>query len=264
MGHDDIDLDMTREAKAMFREAKAFSMEVMRPVGIELDRMNDPEDVIKDGSPMWDVFKKARDLGLHLIQMPKSVGGMMEEIDPYAALRITEQMGYADAGLTIGMGVASMPFRYAAMFPVPELQQLARDFVEDKEGRMIGCWAITEPDHGSDWSLGGDNPKCGPSVTAELKGDVYVVNGEKAAWVSNGTIATHAVLHVGLDKSKGIDGHGMAVIPLDLPGITRGKALDKMGQRSLNQGSIVFNEVCVPKQYMVLPHPAIVKAMSGM
>jgi alkylation response protein AidB-like acyl-CoA dehydrogenase len=47
-------------------------------------------------------------------------------------------------------------------------------------------------------------------------------------------------------------GHGLAIIPLDLPGITRGQPLDKMGQRALNQGSVVFQDARIPKQYMVI------------
>jgi alkylation response protein AidB-like acyl-CoA dehydrogenase len=151
----------------------------------------------------------------------------------------------------------------AALFPTPEMQGLARDFCEDREGRMIGCWAITEPDHGTDWSLGGADPKCGPSVKAVLEGDEYIVNGEKSSWVSNGTIATHAILHVCLDPSRGMQGQGLAIIPLNLPGISRGKPLDKMGQRPLNQGSIIFEDARIPKGFMVVPDPDFITATGG-
>ncbi len=263
MNSNEIDLNISGEAKAMLREVKTFSMEVLRPAGIELDRLHAPEEVIARNSVLWEVFRKFRAMDLHLLQMPKSVGGLAEELDPMTTLCLSEQLGYADVGLTVSMAVAGMPFRYAALFPAPELQQLARDYAADQEGGMIGCWAITEPDHGSDWSLGGADPTCGPSVTAVLKGDVYVINGEKAAWVSNGTIATHAMLHVGLEPDKGMDGQGLAIIPLDLPGISRGKPLDKMGQRSLNQGAIVFQDVCIPKAYMAVPFPAMMKVAAG-
>lgn len=137
---------------------------------------------------------------------------------------------------------------------------MAKAFVEDKLAKMIGCWAITEPDHGGDWILGGNDPKCKPSVTAELKGEEYIINGEKAAWISNGSIATHALLHVGLDPAKGMNGHGLAIIPLDLPGISRGPALDKMGQRPLNQGGIIFKDARIPRQYMAVEDPSIMVA----
>ncbi|MCK7469156.1 MAG: hypothetical protein MZU91_14235 [Desulfosudis oleivorans] len=61
-------------------------------------------------------------------------------------------------------------------------------------------------------------------------------------------------LHVSLDPSRGMQGQGLAIIPLNLPGISRGKPLDKMGQRPLNQGSIIFEDAVIPKKYMVVPH----------
>lgn len=39
-----------------------------------------------------------------------------------------------------------------------------------------------------------------------------------------------------------MQGTGVAVLPLDLPGISRGKPLDKMGMRALNQGEIIFED----------------------
>jgi len=253
MAYREIDFNLSSETQAMQKEVGKFAREVMRPIGIELDKIADPADVYAEGSPLWDVFKTFRELDLHTQGMPEEFGGMAGQLDPMASYIISEEMGYGDAGLTISLGVSSMPFTYAAMFShVPELKKMAEDYVNDKEGQIIGCWAITEPDHGSDWVMAGDDPKTGPSVTAVLKGDEYIVNGEKAAGVSNGNIATHAVLHVGLDPSKGMQGHGLAIIPLDLPGISKSAPLDKMGQRPLNQGQIIFQDAKIPKQYLVL------------
>lgn len=263
MAYKNIDINLSNEAVSMLREVEKFSMEVMRPAGIELDRLNDPAEVIKKDARLWDVFKGAQEMDLHLMQMPKHLGGLAGELDPMAGLLITEQLGYADAGLTIGLGVAALPFTTAAMFPMPEMQAMAKAFCADKSGEMIGCWAITEPDHGTDWTLGGNKPKCGPSVTAVLKGDEFIVNGEKSEWVSNGTIATHAMLHVGLCPERGMEGQGLAIIPLDLPGISRGKPLNKMGQRSLNQGSIIFQDAKIPKKYMAVPNPDFLRMTAG-
>ena len=264
MAYREIDFGLSSEAQAMQREVRKFAREVMRPAGIELDKMADPTEIYAEGSSLWDVFRTYRELDLHLRGMPEEFGGMAGQLDPMASFLIGEEMGYGDSGLAISLGASGMPFSFAAMFAhVPELRQIVEDYVNDKEAKMVGCWAITEPDHGGDWSLGGDDPKCGPSVTGVLKGDEYIVNGEKAAWVSNGTIATHAVLHVGLDQSKGMQGQGLAIIPLDLPGITRGAPLDKMGQRPLNQGQVIFQDARIPKQYMVIDQTAQ-EAMAGM
>jgi alkylation response protein AidB-like acyl-CoA dehydrogenase len=129
-------------------------------------------------------------------------------------------------------------------------------FAEDREAKYIGCWAITEPHHGSDSLLIGTDqfqaPDVGFECQARLDGDEWVINGQKSAWVSNGTIATHACTFLGLDRSKGMAGGGVAIIPLDLPGVTRGKPLDKLGQRALNQGEMFFDNVRLPKHYMIV------------
>ena len=264
MAYPEIDLNLTDEQKALRDMVKKFGAEVMRPAGIKLDKLGDPADVIAYGSILWDVFKKFREIGLHVTGFSKSIGGTAEGMDPMMRILLLEEMGYADAGLAISLGVASMPFTYCQFLPVPELQDLARQYVEDKDCRLIGCWGITEPDHGGDWSLGGDNPECGPSLRGVLKGDEYIINGQKSAWVSNGTIATHSLLHVGLDPSRGMRGQGVAICPLDLPGITRGKPLDKIGQRALNQGEIFFDDVHLPKEYMIVtPRPTSESAEGG-
>jgi alkylation response protein AidB-like acyl-CoA dehydrogenase len=257
MAYPEIDLNLTDEQKALRDMVRKFGAEVMRPAGIELDKLRDPADVIAEGSILWDVFKQSRELGLHATGFSKSIGGMAEDMDPMMGILLLEEMGYADAGLAISLGVAGMPFTFCQFLPVPELQDLARQYVEDKDCKLIGCWGITEPDHGGDWSLGGDKPECGPSLRGVLKGDEYIINGQKSAWVSNGTIATHSLLHLGLDPSRGMQGQGIAICPLDLPGITRGKPLDKIGQRPLNQGEIFFDDVHLPKEYMIMtPRPA--------
>jgi len=240
----------------------------MRPAGIELDKLQNPADVYAEGSALWDVFRKYREMGLHQVGISKALGGMAEDMDPKFRAIFAEEAGYADAGLAISLGVYTNPFKVAALSKDPELQQLARDFCEDTKCEMIGCWAITEPEHGSDYIMALDpafnDPKCGPDLTAELKGDEYILNGQKGAWVSNGTIATHATVHVKLDSSKGMQGTGLAVVPLDLPGISKGKPLDKIGQRALNQGEIFFEEVKLPKKYMVVPDTQVMTVMFKM
>ncbi len=263
MAYPDIDLNLTDAQKHLRDMVKKFGAEVMRPAGIKLDKLSDPADVIAKGSILWDVFRQHRELGLHTTSFSKAIGGMAEDMDPIMGILMLEEMGYADAGLAISLGVAGMPFAYCQLFPVPELQDLARRYVQDKDCELIGCWGITEPDHGGDWSLGKDKPECGPSLRGVLKGDEYIINGQKSAWVSNGTIATHSLLHVGLDPSRGMQGQGIAICPLNLPGITRGKPLDKIGQRPLNQGEIFFDDVHLPKQYMIMTPTPVSDAAGG-
>ncbi len=258
MSYRDIELNLTDEQVHLRDTLRRFGAEVLRPAGIALDKLDDPAEVIADGSALWDCFKKLRELDMHKMGVPKQYGGMLEDMDPDSRYLVGEEMGYADAGLAISLGASGLPFSVAGAlapwFPDKKfLQDFLHEYLEDSTGKVVGCWAITEPDHGSDWLLGLEEPSCGPSLRGALKGDKYVINGQKAAWVTNGNIATHAMLHVGLQPEKGMKGQGLALIKLDLPGISRGKPLDKMGQRPLNQGEIIFEEVEIPQENMVLP-----------
>ena len=58
--------------------------------------------------------------------------------------------------------------------------------------------------------------------------------------MSGGSIATIAALYCQIDPSLGHAGSGIFLVPLDRPGVSRGKPLEKMGQRELNQGEILF------------------------
>ena len=110
MTYREIDVDLNDEQIALRDTVRKFGAEVMRPAGIELDKLHDPEDVIAEDSVLWDVIKKHREIGLHKRNIPKALGGMMEDVDPMSGLLIGEEMGYADAGLAISLGASGMPF----------------------------------------------------------------------------------------------------------------------------------------------------------
>lgn len=234
-----------------------FGVEVMRPAAMELDPLP-PEEVIAQGSVFWEVFRKAYGLGFHTSGLPETVGGV--NMTPLARHIIGEEMGWASADFGIGLGVSPFPFNFGAMSGDPDIREnVIKPFVEDKQGKYIGCWAITEPQHGSDSLLIGTDqfgkPETAFDLFAREDGDEWVINGQKSAWVSNGTIASHALTFLGVDRNMGSSGSAVALIPLDRPGVTRGKPLDKLGQRALNQGEIFFDNVRIPKNYMLVQQP---------
>jgi alkylation response protein AidB-like acyl-CoA dehydrogenase len=246
----DIEVGLSDQEREIRDTAHKFAEEVMRPAGAELDRLDDPNDVSAPGSVLWDVFKKHRELGLGALDEGSSGLGPIEAARTRAI--INEELGWGDSGLAISLGVAGFHRIFAQMSGKQEL--IERFCAPDSE--LIGCWAITEPDHGSD-SLAVSEPHFrDPGVRANCiatkDGDEYVIKGQKAAWVSNGTIAQVAALFCTIDGDQGFQGGGVAVVPLDLPGVSRGKALDKLGQRALNQGEIFFDDVRIPAEFMVI------------
>ncbi|HXZ38047.1 MAG TPA: acyl-CoA dehydrogenase family protein [Thermodesulfobacteriota bacterium] len=264
MGIRELNVDLTEEHIALRDAARKFLEGVWRPASIALDKLSDPQEVIAHNSILWDVFRRTQELGYHKMPFPKAVGGL--ELDILSMSLISEEMGWAAPDLAVSLAVSVTPFAYAQLSPESEVRDLTRKFCEDTDARMIGCWAITEPDHGSDWILldveEGKNPKIVPQVRAVPDGDHYLINGQKSSWVSNGSIATHAALWVSLNPSIGMEGGGIAVVPLNLPGVFRGKPLNKLGQRALNQGEIFFDNVRVPKSMMIAQEPMGFKFMS--
>ena len=250
MGLTDIELGLGEEERSIRDTVHKFAAEVMRPVGKSLDRLADPADVIARDSLLWDFFEKARALNLDELEEDPSLAGT-----PRLALihaLIQEELGWGDSGLAISLGVMNFPAMFARLLG---RQDLIERFADPKK-REIGCWAITEPNHGSDVLAFNqaffDDPKVHADCIATKDGDSYILRGQKAAWVSNGSIATVATLFCNLDPEHGLRDGGVALVPLDLPGVTRGAPLDKLGQRALNQGEIFFDEVRLPAEYMVV------------
>jgi alkylation response protein AidB-like acyl-CoA dehydrogenase len=249
----DLNDDLSSDQRQLAEQAQRFATEVLRPASIELDALS-PEQVIEPDSRLRDVFSEVYKAGYHLRAFPPELGGPgLSEMDAWV---VSEAFGWGNAGLSISMGVTSMPFRFASMTGNQDLmREVVMPYVEDTEGKYIGCWCATEPEHGSDailYSGEHSRPDIHFECNARLDGDEWVINGQKCAWGSNGTIATHTLAFLCVDPSKGMSGNGVAVVPLNLPGVTKGKPLDKLGQRALNQGEIFFDDVRIPRHYMLL------------
>ena len=108
-------------------------------------------------------------------------------------------------------------------------------------GEWVGCFGLTEPDHGSD---------PGSMVTrAEKVGDGYLLNGAKM-WITNSPIADLAVVWAKLDgKIRGF------IVERDMPGFSTPKIEGKMSLRASITGQIVLEDVLVP-QANLLPNVA--------
>lgn len=235
------------ETERMVQEnARRFAETVMRPAGHRLDRM-DPEQTIAPDSPLWSVMQGAAELGF-------TVGAMMEMAPEERGRLIPimwEELGWGDGGLTIVLGASSVP--WIVLHAMGRADLIAKY----PEGTRIGCWGITEPDHGTDMlDAGRQIAHPGsiygkPNCIARPDGDDIVINGQKSAWISNGPIADLCILYCAWDDGSGESKFCTLLVPLDRPGFSRGKVLDKLGQRPLPQGELYFEDVRIPKDHVV-------------
>jgi alkylation response protein AidB-like acyl-CoA dehydrogenase len=254
------DSELADEGRQVQESAHRFAEEVLRPVGRELDRMTDPADVISEASPLWDAFRRYRELGFDAIAADPGLDALQK-----ARLMcvVNEELSWGDVGLAISLGLSQ--------FHPPWVEMTGDDALIERfaspGNTTIGCWALTEPDHGSDtvgdleaWA---HDPARRPNCIARRRGSDFVIDGQKAAWVSNGSIADVAVLFCAVEDDGEVGG-SVFVVPLDLPGVVRPAPLDKLGQRSLNQGEIFFDGVTVPASHRVIDPTLYPLALEGM
>lgn len=102
------------------------------------------------------------------------------------------------------------------------------------EGEKIGCFGLTEPDHGSDPSS--------MRTTARKDGSDWVLNGRKM-WITNGTIADVAVVWAQTDE--GVRGF---VVPTDTPGFSAPEITRKLSLRASVTSELVLDDVRLPAE----------------
>ncbi len=243
-----LDPDLTEEERAIQQNIHRFAKEVMRPIGTQLDKMTPEEAVAKD-SPIWDFYSQFAELGLS--------AEMLASLAPEDASRllpiIMEELAWGDVGLGLSTMVLEFPAVAAKKTGDPE--------VSARFAGLRGSWLATQPDRGSDTvDFTNDNLHPGAkqakgNIVATVHKDEIIINGQSSAWVSVSPIAECALAYLPANFGDGVirpDGNinGIGVlVPFDLPGISKGQPLDKLGQRPLCQGEVFFEEVRIPRKY---------------
>jgi alkylation response protein AidB-like acyl-CoA dehydrogenase len=105
------------------------------------------------------------------------------------------------------------------------------------EGEAVGCFGLTEPEHGS-------NPS-GMETRAERQGDEYVLNGSKT-WITNSPIADVAVVWARDHSAAGNPVRGF-LVETDRDGVTTNEIDEKLSLRASITGEIGLRNVTVPK-----------------
>jgi glutaryl-CoA dehydrogenase len=135
------------------------------------------------------------------------------------------------------------------MFPIYKFgsqEQKDKYLPELAKGNLIGCFGLTEPDHGSDPS--------GMKTKAILKDGNYILNGSKN-WITNSPIADIFIIWA-KDENNDIRGF---ILEKEMKGLTCPKIEGKFSLRTSNTGMIFMDNVVVPKEN-VLPY---VKGLKG-
>ena len=190
--------------------------------------------------PAHAVLPKMAELGLLGISKPEKFGGM--GLDYSYSLVFAEEMGNC-AGGSLPMAIAvvtDMATPALAKFGSDELRE---EFLTPTiAGQRVCSIGVSEPGAGSDVA--------NIRTRAAKEGEDYVINGSKM-WITNGTQADWICLLVNTSEGSRHGNKSLVIVPMDAPGITVEKKLDKLGMRASDTAIIHFENVRVPQRYRI-------------
>lgn len=185
------------------------------------------------------LFGKLGELGLLGILIPEEFAGAGLGYIEYVS--ILEEIGAADGG--VGLSVAahnSLCTNHLYLFGSEELK---RQFLPKlASGEWIGAWGLTEPGAGSDAG--------GTRTTAVRDGEEWVLDGTKT-FITHASSGDAAVVVARTSKEGGHHGISAFFVPFDRPGVEPGKKENKLGMRSSDTSSLVFEGCRIPAGYLL-------------
>ncbi|MFA5794566.1 MAG: acyl-CoA dehydrogenase family protein [Candidatus Brocadiia bacterium] len=223
--------NLTEEQRLIRDTARDFARSELAKVAKDIDRdQNIPDEIIK----------KLGEIGFWGILVPEQYGGA--GLDLLSLVLALEEISHVCASTSVTLSVHNSLVCNALIKYGTEAQK--RKYLPDlASGKIIGAYALTEPNSGSD--------AASLQSTAVKKGDKYILNGTKT-FLTNGQIAglivAFARTNPSVPKNKGISAF---LVDADLPGLKRGPKEDKMGVRGAAACELVFDDTPVPAGNML-------------
>ncbi len=187
-----------------------------------------------------ELYKKLAEHNMFSLQYDKKYGGQGSDYTSYAL--VIQELAKVDATLAATYSVSNTLFLGGINSHGTE-EQKKKYISAIASGEAIGCFALTEPEAGSDASY--------LQTTAKKDGDYYILNGEKC-FITNGSIATHAVVFAKTNTEvSGTKGISAFIVDTSTEGFEVGKLENKMGLKSLEVAELFFKDCKVPAENLL-------------
>ncbi len=203
-----MNFELSEEQALLQRTVREFAENEVKPHARELD---------ETGHFPRETFRKAAELGLTGVAIPESEGGAGMDHTCYAIM--IEEIARVCASTSVVLSVQNSLY----CDPIHRFgneEQKQKFLLPFARGEKIGCYALTEPQAGSNAAA--------LATKAILKGDRYIVNGTKA-WITNGGAADAALVYVNTNPERGEKGITALVIEKETRGYKVGKEEKKLG-----------------------------------
>ena len=218
--------DPTEDQLAVLKMAREFAQNEVLPKAAEIDREHrHPAELVK----------RMGELGFLGIAIPDQYGGAGFDHVSYALAMEEISRACASTGVIMSVNnslVCDPIYRFGTE------QQKKEWLTPLASGKLLGCFALSEPEAGSDAAA--------QKTVAEKQADgTWVINGTKN-WITNGPVADVCVLFTMNDKALGHKGITAFILPMKTKGVRTGPPDDKLGIRGSKSSQIYLDEVRLP------------------
>jgi acyl-CoA dehydrogenase len=220
-----MDFNLSQEILEMKESIRDFVENTVEPVADQIER----EDKIPER-----ILEMSKEMGLFGLSIPEEYGGL--GIGMVGKCAIYEELGRTSNGYTTVIG-AHTGIGTVGIVELGSEEQKRKYLPKMATGELIGAFALTEPNAGSNASA--------LKTSAVKRGDKYILNGSKH-YITNGPIADVFTVMAVTDPKKGAKGITSFIVEKDFPGFVVGKKEEKMGLRGSYSSEIFFEDCEVP------------------
>ncbi len=222
-----MNFQLTEEHLMIQKAARDFAQNECKPGVIERDELQ---------KHPTELLKRMGELGFMGMMVSPEYGG--SGLDTVSYVLAMEEISKVDASCSVAMSVNNSLVCWG-LETFGNEEQKRKYLPALAAGEMIGAFCLSEPEAGSDATQ--------QRTTAEDMGDYYLVNGTKN-WITNGGHAGIYLVIAQTDREKRHRGINALIVERNQEGVTIGAKENKLGIRGSDTHSIMFNNVCVPKE----------------
>ena len=214
------------EKKMLVEQVRSFAQSEIAPKAKEFD---------ETGRFPMEIVKQLGEMGLFGIMVPEEYGG--SGMDSVAYAMALEEVAAACASTAVIMSVANSLVG-APIYKFGNADQKKRFLTPISRGEKIGCFALSEPGHGSD--------PAGLKLQATKVPGGYKLKGTKN-WITNGKEAEICLVFATIDQSLKHKGICAFLVDTKTPGFNVAKLEDKLGITASSTAQLFFDDVFVPE-----------------
>lgn len=224
-----MNFNLTQEQEMILKTVREFANNEIAPIAAQIDETAE--------FPRENIKKMAK---LNMLGMPFPLEYGGADQNEYVFAMCIEEIAKKCASTAAILAVHNIPCWILLKYGTDkQKEKYLKPLVK---GEKIGAFALTEPNAGTD--------SASQNSKAVLKGDNYILNGQKCFITNGGEAGTYIILAM-TNKEKGNKGISAFIVEDIFPGFFIGKKENKMGIRASATSELIFKDCVIPKENLV-------------